>query len=93
MQYDILKVLMLISQVHLKNVLFVINVNFQTKDLSFNHVYNGCHEVLMISIDINSIVILNIHIVVYQCIIAGNTKSEATSLCRNVDVAENSRSL
>ena len=47
----------------------------------------------MISIDINSIVILNIHIVVYQCIIAGNTKSEATSLWENVDAAENSGSL
>ena len=41
---------------------------------------NDCHDVLMMFIDINSIVILSIHVVDFCCIIVGITKSEATNL-------------
>ena len=47
----------------------------------------------MIFIDINSVVILNIHGVDYFCIIVGITKSEAKNLLRDVDLSEKSESL
>ena len=37
---------------------------------------NGCHDVLMLSVNLNSIAILNIHYVDCFCISAGITKSE-----------------
>ena len=40
-------------------------------------VYNGCHDVLMMSMEINNIVILNIHGIDYLCIICGISKNEA----------------
>ena len=40
-------------------------------------VCNGCHDVLIMVIDINIIAFLNIHGVGYRCIIIGISKSEA----------------
>ena len=56
-------------------------------------VCDGCHDISMIFIDINSVVILNIHGVDYFCIIVGITKSEAKNLLRDVDLSEKSESL
>ena len=59
------------------------------KDLHFNElsvmvsmICNDYHDLLMISIDINSIAILNIHDVDYCCIINGITKSQAMNLLK-----------
>ena len=48
---------------------------------------NGCHDVLMMSIDINSITILDIHGVDYRCIIAGICKSEAINIFKNPNLS------
>ena len=43
-------------------------------------VCNGCHDVLMMSIDLNHIAILNIHGALYHCVISEISKSEAMNL-------------
>ena len=81
------KVLMLIRQVHLKSVLFVTIGIFRTKSLGFNQLSAmtiSCHDVLMMSIDLNNIIILNIHGTDYRCITDGITKSEAVNLLRKM---------
>ena len=55
--------------------------------------YNGCHDALVMSVDINSIVVLDIHYVDYCCIIIGITKSEAIDLMKNTAVSKKSGSL
>ena len=37
---------MLIRQMHQKNVILGITSTFSTKDLSLNHVCNGCHDLI-----------------------------------------------
>ena len=59
------------------------DIFFQIKVLSFNCMSNGCHDVLMISINLNDIAILNIHRVNYCCNINGIDKSEAAKCCFN----------
>ena len=53
-------------------------------------VCNGCHDVLMMYINI---FILNIHDVDCRCIIVGINKTEVMNLLRNADLSENSGSL
>ena len=55
-------------------------------------VCNGCHDVLMISLDLNYIAILNIDGVDYGCIINGISKSEAINLLENANLSEESGS-
>ena len=75
------KVLMLIRSAHPKSKIR-------------SSVCNDCHNVLMIFIDVNSIVILNIPGVDYSCIIVGITKSETITLLRNnADLIEKSGQL
>ena len=64
-----LKVLMLIRQVHQECII-----------CHYWKFLNGSRDVLMMSIDINSIAILNIHVVDYFCIINGIMKIEAINL-------------
>ena len=81
------KVLMLIRQVHLKSVLYVTIGISRTKSLGFNQLSAmtiSCHDVLMMSIDLNNIIILNIHGTDYRCITDGITKSEAVNLLRKM---------
>ena len=40
-------------------------------------VCNSCHNISMLSFDINNFGVLNIHGVNYHCIILGNSKTEA----------------
>ena len=47
------------------------------------NVCNGCHDVLMMSMNLNDIAILNIFNVSYCCIINGTSKSEAINLLEN----------
>ena len=46
-------------------------------------VCDGCHDALMMSIEINSIAILNIHGVDYQCIFVGIRKQASKSCAPN----------
>ena len=68
--------------------------HFLDKAFKFqSSVHNSCYDVLMMSIDINSIATLNNHGVDYYCIIIGISKREAINVLRNADLSENSRSL
>ena len=49
---------------------------------------NGCHDVSMISVNLNNIFILNIQCVDYYCIIDRISKSDTVNLQQNVDLAE-----
>ena len=51
-------------------------------------VCNGCHDVLMTSINLNDIAILNIRGVDYCCIINGNSRSDTVNLLLNADLTE-----
>ena len=54
-------------------------------------VYNGCHDVLMMSIKLSNIDTLNIHGDGYRCIISIIRKSEAINIIQNIDLTEKSR--
>lgn len=56
-------------------------------------VCNGCHDILLMSIDISSIVTLNIQDAYYRFVIFGITKSEDINLLRNTNLCEINRSL
>ena len=51
---------------------------------------NDCNNLLMMSLNINHIIIFNIIGIGYRCIIVGTSKSEDISLLRNTYVSENS---
>ena len=51
-------------------------------------VCNGCHDVLMISINLIDIAILNIESADYQCIINGMRKSKTVNLTEKTDLIE-----
>ena len=54
---------------------------FLDKELKFQScVCNGCYDVLIMSIEINSTVVLNIHGIDYCCIIVGINKREVINL-------------
>ena len=75
-----LKILMLIKQVHQKNVLFA-NIGI------------GCHDVLITSENLSENAILNILGVDYHCIINRISKSEAVDLLRIANLNEKSGTL
>ena len=58
------------------------NFRFQLK------VYDGCHVILMMSINLNDIAILNICDVDHCCIITGISKTEALNLLQNTDISK-----
>ena len=51
-------------------------------------VSKGCHHVLMMAVNINSIAILHIQGVVYHCIIIRISKSETIKLLENAELRE-----
>ena len=53
-------------------------------------VCNGCHNVLMMSMNLKDIAVLNIHGVDYCCIINGTSKSKAIGLLKNANLNEKS---
>ena len=74
----LLKVLTLIRQVHQRSVLFVTICIFLDKGFKFqSSSCNSCHNVLIMSIDINDTVILNLLSVDFSCSFVGISKSEA----------------
>ena len=54
---------------------------------------NGCHDVLMMSVNLSHITILNIHGADYCCIINGISKSDAINLTQNIDLTGKSGTL
>ena len=60
---------------------------FIDKGLKFQpYICNGCHDVLIISINLNDIAILNILGIDYHCIINGIGKSGGVNLLHNTDL-------
>ena len=45
---------------------------------------SGCHDLLMMSMNLSNFVILNIHCVDYRCIINGISKNEAINVMQNI---------
>ena len=56
-------------------------------------VCNGCHDLLMMAMNLNSIVILNIKGADYYCVISGIRKKEAINFMQNIDLTKESRTL
>ena len=88
-----LKKLMLIKQVHQKSVMFAtiwyfLNYSFKVQP----NVYNRCHDLLMMSINLSDIAILNIK-ADYRCIIRLIGKNEAIKLLQNADLTDKSGTL
>ena len=54
---------------------------------------NGCHVVLLLSINLCDLVILNIRNVGYRCSVDGISKSKGINLLRNVDLNGKSETL
>ena len=50
------------------------------------HVCNGCHDLLMVSMNLSHAAILNNKDHDYHCIISGISKIEALNLMQNVDL-------
>ena len=52
---------------------------------------NGCHDLLMLSINLSNIAVLNIEGANYHCIISGISKNETINLMQNIDLIEKSK--
>ena len=57
------------------------------------NVYNRCHDLLMMSLNVSDIANLNIKGSVYCCIISLISKNEAINLMQNADLTEKSGTL
>ena len=57
------------------------------------YVYNRCHDLLMMSVNLSDIAILNIKGSHYCCIISLVSKNEAINLMQNADLPKKSRTL
>ena len=67
---------------------------FQDKSFKFQpDVCNRCHDVLMISINLDDIAILNIRGVDYRCVVNGISKSKTVNLLQNADLSEKRETL
>ena len=92
LELTFLKELMLIIKANPKSAIFVAIGIF--KGLEFQpNICNGCHDLLMMSMNLKNINILNIKGADYCCITSGVSKSEAINLMQNIKLAENSRTL
>ena len=70
-----LKELILIKQVHQKNVIIVTIVFFLNEGFKFQaDVCKGCHDVLMMFVTLNNVAISKFSVVYYRCIINGIRK-------------------
>ena len=67
---------------------------FLNKRVKFQpDVCNGCHDLLMMPINLNDIANINIKCADYHFINTGISKSEAINLMQNIDLTERSRTL
>ena len=84
-----LKELIIIKQKLKNSVMFVAISIFLEKGFKFqSYVCNDCHDVLMMSINLNDIAILNIINADYCCTISGIRKGEAVNLLEPLDLTE-----
>ena len=75
----------------LKECIICHHRSFLDKGFKFqSSVCNGCHDVLMMYVDINSLAILNIDSADYCCIINNISKSEDINLFKISDLSEKS---
>ena len=82
-----LKESMLIRQANRKSAIFVTIDIFLDKGFNFQpHVFNGCHDLLMMSMKLSDNAILNIKDADYRCIISRISKNEAINLMQNIDL-------
>ena len=68
---------------------YFLNMGFKFQ----THVCNGCHNVLMMSINLNNIAILNFKGAEYHCIISRISNSEDINLMQNINLTEKSGTL
>ena len=90
---NFLEELMLIKKVHQKSKIFVTMGIFQIEFKFQPNVFNGCHDVLMMSMNLSDIAILNINHADYRCIITGISKCQTINLMQNIDLSEKSGTL
>ena len=57
------------------------------------NVWNGCHDVVMMSMNLSDIAILKIHSADYHCIITANSKSEAKNSMQKGDLKDKKQTL
>ena len=63
--------------------------NFLDESFKFEpDVYYGCHDFLMMSMNLSDIVILNIKGTDYNCIINRTNKNEAINLMQNINLTK-----
>ena len=63
--------------------------HFLNKAFKFQpNVCNGCHDLLMMPMNLSDIAILNIKSADYRCIISGISKNEAINLMQNIDLTK-----
>ena len=92
-EFTFLKELILIKPIHQKIVIFVTIGIFLNDGFKFQpNVFNGCHDVLMISMNLSNITIWNINSAYYHCITTGISKSDAINT-QNINLTEKSRAL
>ena len=67
---------------------------FLLKGFTFQpNLCNGCHDILMMSINLSNIAISNIHGADYRYIIIGISKNESINLMHNIDLSEKAGTL
>ena len=67
---------------------------FLNKGFKFQpNVCNRCHDLLMMSMNLNDIAILSIKGSDYRCIISNISKNEDINLMKNIDLSEKSGTL
>ena len=89
-----LKESILIKHVHQKRVIFVTICIFLDKGFNFQaYVCNGCHDVLMVSLNFSDNAISNINCADYCCIINRISKSGAINVLQNINLSEKSGTL
>ena len=89
-----LKELMLIKQVHKRSAILFTIGSFKDKGFQTQlNVCNGCHDLLMITVDVKDIAILKIQGVGYRFTINEINKNEGLNLLQNADLTKISGTL
>ena len=57
------------------------------------NICSGCHDIPIMSMNLNNIAVLNINCIDYPCIITRISRSEVINLMQNIDLREKCRTL
>ena len=88
-ELTLVRELMLIKRVHQKSVIVVTICIVLDKGIKFQtNICNGCHDILMVTININDIAISSIHDADYHCFVSGISKNDAVNLLQNAYLTE-----